>query len=96
MTPPLRRALETVLAERGISLDRDDVEAIVQAMASASAWVADEEAMYLTGRSSVASLRDYCSSYNVTRQQMANRYELDKAIRGMVGRGHGRRPVGGS
>jgi hypothetical protein len=87
--PAVRDAIMMVAARRRLQLSEDDITALVAAAvgAQATAWVGDEEAMALTGRSNVKSLRDFCFKYGVTRKPMLSRPELEAALASKVGRG---------
>ena len=86
MTPNLRRAIQQVVAERGLQLSHDDVDALIAGVVDACGWVGDEEAMHLTGRTSKHSLRSWCSRHGVTRVPMTNVAELNRALGQMTGR----------
>lgn len=91
--PEIRKALTMAADRRGMHLSAADLEALVVAATDATTYWTDEQILMRlreagVERSTPASLRKWCSDYNVPRQMMASAADVRAGLKSMTGRGN--------
>jgi hypothetical protein len=83
----LRKALTSIVNERGMNLGCEDIEALIRAAVASTEWMDSDQIATFAGRTGAASATDWCHKYKVERHLLSRREDVEAGKGRMPGQG---------